>query len=147
MPQTLLIFDFGPNEEAAQQARHRLEGWRQAFRLGDRLKFKFERQAAQPDSVPSDDQPAKPKKGRATKGKKAASKAEKPKETKETKKAASDRLRLMVRLEFSNHEKLSYRSWLGRLGAEPPFQGTEKRVFERGQEGFDAAAETFDSLP
>ena len=43
MPQTFLVFDFGTNEEAAQQARHRLEGWRQAFRLGDKLKFKFER--------------------------------------------------------------------------------------------------------
>ena len=57
MPQTFLVFDFGTSEESAQQARHRLEGWRQAFRLGDKLKFKFERQPAEPAPEPAD--PAK----------------------------------------------------------------------------------------
>jgi len=27
MAQTFLIFDFGTDEEAAQKARHRIEGW------------------------------------------------------------------------------------------------------------------------
>ncbi|HVC00463.1 MAG TPA: hypothetical protein VNJ12_14180 [Candidatus Dormibacteraeota bacterium] len=145
MPQTLLIFDFGVDEDAARQARHRLEGWRQAFHLGDRLKFKFERQAAEPapDSSSPDssvEDSAGTKKGKP-KGKKKASGAEKAKET------AADRLRLMVRLDFSGHEKLSYQQWVDRLGAEPLFQGLEKQVLDRGQDGFDSAEETFDSLP
>ena len=49
MAQTYLIFDFGADEESAQQARHRLEGWRQAFRLSGKLQLKFDRQAPEKD--------------------------------------------------------------------------------------------------
>jgi len=44
MAQILMIYDFGGNEEAAQQARHKIEGWKQGFRLGDKLACKFERE-------------------------------------------------------------------------------------------------------
>ena len=44
MAQAILIFDFGTNEEAAQQARHKIEGWKQGFRLGDKMICKFERE-------------------------------------------------------------------------------------------------------
>ena len=44
MAQSILIFDFGTNEEAAQQARHKVDGWKQAFRLGDKMLLKFERE-------------------------------------------------------------------------------------------------------
>ena len=37
MAQTIMIFDFGTNEEAAQQARHKIEGWKQGFRLGEKM--------------------------------------------------------------------------------------------------------------
>lgn len=144
MPQTLLVFDFGTNEEAAQQARHRLEGWRQAFRLGDRIQFKFERKAVPPpaDATPPAGKSADRKRSKAGGKKKAASAS-----AGESKGSAGERLRMMVRLEFSTHEKLSYQRWRDRLGAEPPFQKTERQVFEGGQEGFDSAAEEFDSLP
>jgi hypothetical protein len=141
MPQTLFIFDFGVNEESAQQARHRLEGWRQAFRLGDRLQFKFERQSAPATAESAGDDSGKTKKkGSRGESKAADAPAEKSPES------VSERLRLLVRLEFSSHEKLSYQRWLDRLGAEPPFQQTEKQVLRPGQEGFDSATETFDSL-
>lgn len=144
MPQILIIYDFAANEEAAQQARHRLEGWRQAFRLGDRLKVKFERQAASPvsadESAPGE---AAGEKKRKSAGKGSAAKAE----TQQTQASEGESLRLMVRLEFSSHEKLSYQQWFDRLGAEPSLQGMDRRVLQRGEEGFDSAAETFDSLP
>ncbi len=44
MAQSILIFDFGTNEEAAQQARHKVDGWKQAFRLGDKMLLKFHRE-------------------------------------------------------------------------------------------------------
>ena len=44
MSQSILIFDFGTNEEGAQQARHKIEGWKQGFRLGDKMMVKFERE-------------------------------------------------------------------------------------------------------
>ena len=43
MAQTYMIFDFGTNEELAQQARHKIEGWKQGFRLGEKMSMKFER--------------------------------------------------------------------------------------------------------
>ena len=36
-------FDFGTDEEKAQQARHKLDGWRQAFRLDKRVQYKMDR--------------------------------------------------------------------------------------------------------
>lgn len=150
MPQTLIVFDFGTNEEAAQQARHRLEGWRQGFRLGDRLKFKFERQAASPAAVaePAEAEPAKAEaKAKKGKGKSAGEKKASTGQDQKPKQTDADRLRLMVRLDFSTHEKLSYQQWIGRIEAEPLLQGADKQAWQRGQEGFDDAADTFDSLP
>src|ERR1700732_29203 len=49
MPSSYLIFDFGEDEQNAQQARHKVEGWKQGFRLGDKLAFKFEREQGDPD--------------------------------------------------------------------------------------------------
>ena len=43
MAHTFMIFDFGSDEEAAQQARHKVEGWKQGFRLGNKLMVKFDR--------------------------------------------------------------------------------------------------------
>src|ERR1700722_15392764 len=42
MAHTYMVFEF-PNEEKAQQARHKLEGWKQAFRLDKKLQVKFDR--------------------------------------------------------------------------------------------------------
>ena len=41
MAHAFLIFDFGTNEESSQQARHRVEGWKQGFRLGNKILMKF----------------------------------------------------------------------------------------------------------
>ena len=46
MAHYFLIFDFETNEEAAQQARHKVEGWTQGFRLGKKMLLKFEREEA-----------------------------------------------------------------------------------------------------
>src|ERR1700721_844916 len=50
MAHDFLIFDFGNNEEVAQQARHKVEGWTQGFRLGKKMLLKFEREAADDSS-------------------------------------------------------------------------------------------------
>ncbi len=135
MPQTFLVFDFGSSEEAAQQARHRIEAWRQAFRLGDRVQFKFERIEAE-KSVEAEPEAKSPGK----KGKKAKEADSAPAA------AAPDRLRLLVRLEFSDHEKLTHQRWLDRIPAEPPFQSAEKRIVRRGEPGFDETVKRFDEL-
>ena len=43
MAHIYMSFDFGTDEEKAQLARHKLEMWRQAFRLDKKLLYKFER--------------------------------------------------------------------------------------------------------
>ena len=43
MAHSFLVFDFGGNEDAAQQARHRIDGWKQGFRLDKKLQLKFDR--------------------------------------------------------------------------------------------------------
>ncbi len=138
MPQTFLVFDFGTSEEAAQQARHRLEGWKQAFRLGDKLKFKFERKPSEPAAEAAEPAAEAPKKkSKKKKGEPAAQPvAAQP----------TDRLRVLVRLEFSEHEKLSYQRWLDRIPGEAPFQSAEKQIVRRGQEAFEEVSKVFDDL-
>ncbi len=110
MPQSYLIFDFGSNEEVAQQARHRIEGWRQAFRLDRKMQAKFERREPEKSNGP-------------------------------------EQLRVIVRLDFSEHERLSHTRWLERLPAEAPFKDATPHVIRTGEDAFDKTAELFDSLP
>ncbi len=128
MPQTFLIFDFGTDEEAAQQGRHKLEGWKQAFRLDKKLVFKFERGGAGPQES------TEKGKGKG-KSKKEEGKAE-----------PTGRVRLIIRLDFSDHEKLSHHRWAERLPSEEPFRGAAPMVIRHGEADFEATAELFDSL-
>ncbi len=128
MPQTFLIFDFATNEQAAQQARHKLEGWKQAFRLDKKLLFKFERGEAQPQET------AEKGKGKG-KAKKDEGKAE-----------PTGKVRLIVRLDFSDHEKLSHHRWAERLPSEEAFRGAAPRVIRHGEADFAATVQLFDSL-
>ena len=59
MAQSIFIFDFGTNEEAAQQARHKIEGWKQGFRLGNKMTLKFEREDAVAEGEGENGAPAK----------------------------------------------------------------------------------------
>jgi hypothetical protein len=157
MPESLMVFDFGTNEDAAQHARHRLEGWRQAFRLGDRIQFKFERIVAEPAAEAAP--PAEAAAEDAGDKKKPKAKSAKAKTTKKKKKEAAaaaepatpaaapaDHLRLLVRLAFPNHEKLTYQRWFDRIPAEPLFESAEKQVLRPGKDDYDATKELFDSL-
>ncbi len=60
-----------------------------------------------------------------------------------------EKIFLLVRLDFSHHEKLSYHRWLERIPAEEPFQqfphnavGEEDRKFEETKERFDLLPES-----
>jgi hypothetical protein len=129
MAHDFLIFDFGTNEETAQQARHKVEGWTQGFRLGKKMLLKFEREAA--------DESQESGKA-ATSKKKSASKTD----TAEP----SAKVRVLVRLDFSDHEKLSHQRWLDRIPTEEPFKSAKAKIIRQGQPGFAEAAELFESL-
>jgi hypothetical protein len=140
MAHIYLTFDFAKDEEKAQQARHKLEGWKQAFRLDKKLLYKIERTGAAPT-----DGEAKPAKAEKAKGKdkgKTSAAA-----TVEAAPAASnDDIKLLVRLAFSGHEKLSEQRWVQRIPAEDPFQGASPVVVKPGDASFESTEKQFDEL-
>ena len=147
MAHTYILFDFGTDEEKAQLARHKLEGWKQAFRLDKKLQYKLER--AEDDAQPAAEQAQKSAE---------APKAEKPKAKGKTKQKTKDaeapveaaqpngKVNLLVRLYFSGHEKLTEQRWLDRIPSEEPFKQASPRVVRQGEAQFDEIVKQFDTL-
>src|ERR1700722_14243620 len=170
MAYTFLIYEFGGNEEAAQQARHKIDSWKQGFRLGSKLVSKFERTEAAGEAAPKDDAvPAKSEGAKAKghsepkahagakkekhgehdgeKGKGKEKKGAKSHEHKEDHAAApTGKIRMLVRLDFSDHEKLSYQRWLERIPKEAPFQAAHGKIVRQGEPGYTQLTDQFDSL-
>jgi hypothetical protein len=135
MHSTFLVFEFGANEEAAQHARHKLESWRQAFRLDKKLQFKFDRGRAAADGDAANTEKPKVKGRDKTKAKSESSDA-----------ATSGDIKLLVHLYFSGHEKLSHQRWVDRIPSEEPFKGASPKLVRQDEPGFDSIEEKFQSL-
>jgi hypothetical protein len=145
MPQSILVFDFGTNEDAAQQARHKVDAWKQGFRLGNKMLLKFEREEAPEDKAPEKKKAAKKKP--AASGKKSARKGhDEMGDEKDENPTANVRVRLLLRLDFSDHEKLSHQRWLDRIPAEEPFKSAQGETIRAGDPAFAKTAELFASL-
>ena len=143
MAQTYLLFDFGSDEAKVQQARHKLDGWRQAFRLDKKLQFKFDRGEVAASEKSSQSKPAPApdsSKGKAAKAKGKSKAAETP--------AAEQNgeVKLFVRLYFSPHEKLSEQRWIERIPAEEPFKGASPKIVQESATDFTDVLNRFDSL-
>jgi hypothetical protein len=139
MAHIYLLFDFARDEEKVQQARHKLEVWKQAFRLDKKLLYKMERIAA----APADGEP-KPAKVEKAKGKgkgKAGAKEEAAAPP-----ASSEDIKLLVRLGFSGHEKLSEQRWVQRIPTEEPFRDASPAVVKPGDARFEVTEQQFEDL-
>jgi len=147
MAYSFLVFDFGGDEEAAQQARHRIEGWRQAFRLDKKLQFKFDRteQPSNEAATPAAEAKSKPAKGRSAKGNKTASKLTGAKDG-HSESAETQDVRFIVRLDFSDHEKLSHERWLQRIPTEAPFKTAHPEIVRADDSNFREISDHFDEL-
>ena len=148
MAHIYMSFDFGTDEEKAQLARHKLEMWRQAFRLDKKLLYKFERtgpeaHAAAPVAEVKSKKSAKDEKpGKAAKGAKG-----KPEPAPEKKPAApAGPVKLHLRLGFSGHEKMTEERLVKRIPGEEPFKDASPAVMRQGEPGFDETAAVFDAL-
>lgn len=145
MPQTIFVFDFGANEEMAQQARHKVEAWKQGFRLGNKMLVKFDRPASseksQEDSAPAVKGPS----GRKPAKKESAAEMDASAEAGGSAKLDAS-VRMLLRLDFSAHEKLSRQRWLDRIPAEEPFKSARQETFPEGDAEFSRMAELFESL-
>jgi hypothetical protein len=148
MAHTYLLFDFGSDEEKVQQARHKLENWKQAFRLDKKLQYKLEREqtpssepvAKAESSAKSEPEPAK---SNSTKGK------AKPKAKSGDAAAATENhgpVKLLVRLYFSGHEKLSEQRWLDRIPAEEPFKSASPKIIRETEPAFADTLKQFETL-
>lgn len=159
MHNSFLIFDFGSNEEAAQQARHKLEGWKQAFRLDKKLLYKFDREETEPAAdAASDAEPTaaekhehKSAKSKSKPAKKAAKSKSAAKNAKEEEDDAVEadpnaNTKLLVRLYFSGHEKLSYQRWIDRLPNEELFKQASPQTIHQGDPQFAEIDKKFESL-
>jgi hypothetical protein len=176
MPSSYLIFDFGEDEEAVQQARHKVERWKQGFRLGDKLAVKFEREqlgaeasdngeggeegdaeaaGAKKESSKSSAKPAPGKnassaKGHASEGKHSAKKKSSAKNSESSatddEQDAGGKVRLIVRLNFSDHEKLSLQRWLDRIPTEEPFKSLQPKIVRHSDPDFPETDQLFETL-
>jgi hypothetical protein len=139
MAHTYMLFDFGADEEKAQLARHKLEGWKQAFRLDKKQQVKFDRDenAAAEVADPAEE----------------PEKTEKPKSNSKAKSKSSDdadgkngRIKLLVRLYFSAHEKLSEQRSLDRILADDLFNSSDPKVVRETDKDFPDLNKQFEAL-
>jgi len=148
MAHIYMHFDFA-DEENAQQARHKLDVWKQAFRLDKKLQYKLER----PEEADAEQDPAS---GETAADAKEAEKSKSKSKSKQSKKAGrteggsegngAGNVSLLVRLYFSTHEKLSEQRWLDRIPTEEPFKSASPKVLRQGEAGFEEALKQFSDL-
>jgi len=150
MAHIYMHFDFGADEEKAQEARHKLDVWKQAFRLDKKLQYKLDRpeeadageeDSASDDTVTGEKHAEKPKSKSKSKHSKNARRAEGGSEGNGT-----GNVSLLVRLYFSSHEKLSEQRWLDRIPTEEPFKSASPKVLRQGEPGFEEALKQFSDL-
>jgi hypothetical protein len=153
MSHIYIKLDFGTDEEKAQQARHKLDGWKQAFRLDKRLLYKLDRPESEAVEAVSKPEPEeKPAPAAKSSGKKAAGpKAKSTTKTSEpvAQKSASSpngKVGLLVRLYFSSHEKLSEQRWLDRIPSEEPFKSASPKVVHQNDPEFESTDRQFENL-
>ncbi|HSY31141.1 MAG TPA: hypothetical protein VLA42_04055 [Verrucomicrobiae bacterium] len=149
MAHIYMHFDFGADEEKAQEARHKLDVWKQTFRLDKKLQYKLDR----PEEADEEEDSAS---GATAAGEKHAEKPKsksKSKLGKKTRRAESDsedngsgNVSLLVRLYFSSHEKLSEQRWLDRIPTQEPFKSASPKVLRQGEAGFEEALKQFSEL-
>ena len=152
MAHIYMSFDFGTDEEKAQQARHKLEMWKQAFRLDKKLLYKFEREsdetiAAEGTSTKLDDSEEAAKKSKGAKSSKSKSHSKKKVDADDGGgETPNGNVKLYLRLAFSGHEKMTEERLLKRFPAEEPFSGLSPKAVKDGDTEFAQLEEKFDSL-
>jgi hypothetical protein len=149
MSHIYMKFDFGTDEEKAQEARHKLDVWKQAFRLDKKLQYILDRPepaagAAAPAAAEKFAKAEKPAAADKSKGKGKSAAAAKSVEKPAV--ASNGKVSLLVRLYFSSHEKLSEQRWLDRIPTEEPFKDASPKVIRQNDGEFDSTVKHFEDL-
>ena len=142
-------FDFGTDEEKAQAARHKLDVWKQAFRLDKKLQYILDRPEPSEAgaAMPVPEKPAKVEKAAAAdkskgKGKSAAA----AKAVEKPAPISNGKVSLLVRLYFSSHEKLSEQRWLDRIPTEEPFKTASPIIIRQNDADFESSVKQFEDM-
>lgn len=147
MAHTYLTFEFGNDEEKAQQARHKLDSLKQAFKLDKKMLLKLDRKGEETAAVA---ELAKEKTAKA-----AEPKAKDPKSTKSTKKPdpepaklASPRadIKFLLRIALPNHEKLTEQRLLKRISSEELLTSASPKTIRQADKGFADLDARFEEL-
>jgi len=137
-------FDFGTDEEKAQQARHKLEMWKQAFRLDKKMLYKFEREsdaeAPADDGAEKSEETAKAaNRAKTAKAAKSKSHGKKKEDADGEGDAPTGNVKLYLRLAFSGHEKMTEERLLKKIPSEEPFSDlSPKAEFGELEAKFDS---------
>jgi flagellar motor protein MotB len=141
MAHTYMLFDFGADEDKAQQARHKLEGWKQAYRLDKKLQVKFDRgEELGPENEESEETSENAEKA------KSKTKAKTKRKASEGSDGNGGSVKLLVRLYFSAHEKLSEQQWLARIPTDAMFKEASPQVIREGEPEFSEMLKQFEAL-
>jgi len=145
MAHIYLTFEFGSDEEKAQQARHKLESWKQAFRLDKKMLYKFDRKE---DGASAEEAAPMETASKAADAKGAKGSKEKKKANPEPAKLVSSKadIKLILRLALPNHEKLTEQRLLKRFPAEEPFKSASPRTLHEADAGFADVETRFEDL-
>jgi hypothetical protein len=149
MSHIYMKFDFGTDEEKAQEARHKLDVWKQAFRLDKKLQYILDRPEPS-DTAAATVVPQKPvkveKPAAADKSKGKGKSAAAVKAVEKPAAASNGKVSLLVRLYFSSHEKLSEQRWLDRIPTEEPFITASPKIIRQNDGEFESSVKQFEDL-
>ena len=151
MAHIYMSFDFGSDEEKAQQARHKLEMWKQAFRLDKKMLYKFEREPDETelseDAGEEDEKVAKPAKAdKASHPGKSKAHGKKKEDSDDDADGPTGNVKLYLRLAFSGHEKMTEESLLKKFPSEEPFRELSPKAVREGDAGYGELETKFDAL-
>jgi hypothetical protein len=144
MAPSILVFDFGADDASAQQARHKVDGWKQGFRLGNKMLLKVEREELSGENGESEAHATDAERG--SKATARSGKESKHKESERDEEKSAARVRVLVRLDFSDHEKLSHQRWLDRIPSEEPFKSAKGETIRAADAAFEKTEALFESL-
>jgi hypothetical protein len=143
MAHIYMHFDFAADEEKAQLARHKLEVWKQAFRLDKKLLYKFERSN---ETASAEEPKAAAKQPDATKAKGKSKSAAASKSASKEGSKDSGNVQLLVRLGFSGHEKITENRWVERIPTEEPFVSASPVTVKPNDAQFEETEKRFEDL-
>jgi len=147
MAHTYLTFEFGNDEEKAQQARHKLESLKQAFKLDKKMLLKLDRKEEETPAVAELPKEKAPKaadpKSKDSKGTKSSKKAD-PEPAKLASLKAD--IKFLLRIALPNHEKLTEQRLLKRISTEELLTSASPKTIRQADKGFADLDARFEEL-